>query len=262
MAEFQDLNPTDASNIGRFPEGMAPSAVNDGARALEGLIARWHFDTNFSVQATVSGSVIQMTANRTSLTLTGTTSNYMADLLMAFTMGSTANPDGCYVNINGIGKIALRDARGNSLSASVIAAGARALITKDGVNDYFRLLMPTTSPWTIGTWTPADASGAGLTLTVNRAVWRRIGDLVFIQTSVTYPATGNASQPKLSGLPFPVPSNGAVVVPNRGTGFNWVIGETAGGTSNVLAANADGSAQANANLSGSTVLFGGVYSLS
>jgi hypothetical protein len=40
MAEINDLSITDASNTARFPENMAPSAVNDGARALEGLVAR------------------------------------------------------------------------------------------------------------------------------------------------------------------------------------------------------------------------------
>lgn len=141
MAEIQDLSATAAGHA-RFPENQAPSSLNDGARATEGVILRWFQDTNYSVQATVSGSVIQMTANRTSLTLTGTTSNYMADLLMAFTMGSSANPDGCYVNINGIGKISLRDNAGNSLSSSVIPSGARALIVKDATNDYFRLVAP------------------------------------------------------------------------------------------------------------------------
>lgn len=142
MAEAHDFLTTDSSNIQRWPEAMAPSAVNNAGRADEGIIARWFFDTNFSVQATVSGSVIQMTANRSSLTLTGTTSNYVADLMMAFTMGSVANPDGCFVNINGIGKISLRDNAGASLSASVIPSGTRALIVKDATNDYFRLLSP------------------------------------------------------------------------------------------------------------------------
>ena len=39
-AEINDLSTTDGSNTGRFPENMNPSAVNDGARALEGMLAR------------------------------------------------------------------------------------------------------------------------------------------------------------------------------------------------------------------------------
>ena len=40
MAEITDLNITDASNTARFPENQTPGSVNDGARALEGMIAR------------------------------------------------------------------------------------------------------------------------------------------------------------------------------------------------------------------------------
>lgn len=142
MAEIHDLDPTDASNTGRFPENQAPSTVNDGARALEGLIARWESDQDYSVTATVSGSVIQMTANRTSLTLTGTTSNYFSGLHMAFTMGDNPITGPASINIGGIGPISLRDSQGSSLSSSILLSGMRVRITKDGTNDYFRLLEP------------------------------------------------------------------------------------------------------------------------
>ena len=145
MAEMHDFNPTDASNTARWPENMAPSAVNNAARADEGLIARWYFDNNYSVVSTLSGSVIQMTANRISLTLTGTTSNYIANMTMAFTSGSTLVPGPCSVNINGIGPISLRDNSGGSLSSSAIPSGTQCFIMKDGTNDYFRLLSPARS---------------------------------------------------------------------------------------------------------------------
>jgi hypothetical protein len=45
MAEITSLSTTDASNTARFPEGMAPSAVNDAARALEGMLGRAFKDT-------------------------------------------------------------------------------------------------------------------------------------------------------------------------------------------------------------------------
>lgn len=54
MAEINDLSTTDASNTARFPENQLPSTVNDGARALEGLIARSYRDTRGSL--TPSGS--------------------------------------------------------------------------------------------------------------------------------------------------------------------------------------------------------------
>lgn len=142
MAEEHDLNPTDASNTARFPENQAPSTVNNGARALEGLLARYFVDQSSSVVATLSGSVIQITASRNSLTLTGTTSNYRADLMQAFTMGDNPITGPASLNIDGIGAISLRDNEGSSLSSSTILAGQRCLAVKDGTNNYFRLLYP------------------------------------------------------------------------------------------------------------------------
>ena len=64
-AEINDLNTTDASNTARFPENMAPSAVNDGARALEGLIARWHNDINCSNASSGSSNAYVLAADQT-----------------------------------------------------------------------------------------------------------------------------------------------------------------------------------------------------
>ena len=143
MAEIHDLNVTDASNTARFPENMAPSAVNNSARALEGLVARYFFDNDTSVVATISASLITIVANRNSLTLTGTTSNYVANYMQAFTMGGNPNTGPVRVTVDGVGPISLRDNTGASLTSSVLLAGSRALMVKDGTNNYFRLIYPT-----------------------------------------------------------------------------------------------------------------------
>ena len=52
-----------------------------------------------------------------------------------------------------------------------------------------------------GTWTPTDASGAGLTLT-SYGNYTKIGRTVFWQAYVSYPATANASVAAIGGLPF------------------------------------------------------------
>lgn len=116
--------------------------MNNGARALEGLIARYFFDNDTSLLATLSGSVIQVTANRSSLTLTGTTSNYVANFLIAWTMGANPITGPASLNINAVGPISLRDNLGASLSSSIIVSGSRCLAVKDGTNDYFRLIYP------------------------------------------------------------------------------------------------------------------------
>ena len=145
MAEIHDLAVVDASNTARFPENQAPSTVNNGARALEGLLARYFFDNDTSVVATLSGSLITITANRDSLTLTLTTSNYVANFMQAFTMGSVANTGPVRVTIDAVGPIELRDNSGVSLTSSALLAGTRCLIVKDGTNNYFRLLYPITA---------------------------------------------------------------------------------------------------------------------
>jgi len=225
MAELHNLLPTDASNVDRFPEGMAPSSVNNAARALEGMIARWYFDTNYSVTATLSGTVVQMTANRASITLTGTTSNYVADLLMAFTVGATGPAGPCKININGIGPISLRDNNGVSLSSSAIPSGSKALIVKDGTNDYFRLLSHVPGlTYEEGTWTPADGSGAGLSFSGVTARYTKIGRTVFCEVGLTYPSTASGSNAVISGLPFA--NNGTTVsfVSSRGNAATSVFG--------------------------------------
>ena len=66
MAEINDLSVTDGSNTARFPENMVLNAVNDGARALEGIIARGLKDTVDGI-ITTGGSPTAYTAaaNRT-----------------------------------------------------------------------------------------------------------------------------------------------------------------------------------------------------
>jgi len=54
-----------------------------------------------------------------------------------------------------------------------------------------------------GTWTPTDASGAGLTLTVNGTqFYTKVGRTVTVSFNITYPATADASFAILGGLPF------------------------------------------------------------
>jgi len=59
-----------------------------------------------------------------------------------------------------------------------------------------------------GTWTPTDASGAGLSLTVNQAQYTKIGRLVFVYCFVLFPTNSNSSNILIGGLPF-VSASGA-----------------------------------------------------
>lgn len=60
-----------------------------------------------------------------------------------------------------------------------------------------------------GTWTPTDASGAGLSFTVNFATYTKVGRLVTCSCEMTWPSTSNTAGAKIGGLPFVVQINSA-----------------------------------------------------
>jgi hypothetical protein len=57
-----------------------------------------------------------------------------------------------------------------------------------------------------GIWTPTDASGQTLSLTVNYAVYTRVGNLVTLCAEIVWPSVTNAAQAKIGGLPFTLAS--------------------------------------------------------
>ena len=71
------------------------------------------------------------------------------------------------------------------------------VLTNSTLNDY-----------ETGTWTPTDASGAGLTLTNNYAHYTKVGNLVTVTAYITWPSTVNTAAPSVGGLPFSGVNNG------------------------------------------------------
>jgi hypothetical protein len=53
-----------------------------------------------------------------------------------------------------------------------------------------------------GAWTPTDASGASLSLTVNAASYTKIGRSCYISAYITYPTNSSIAAQQLGGLPF------------------------------------------------------------
>ena len=53
-----------------------------------------------------------------------------------------------------------------------------------------------------GTWTPADGSGAGLTFSTAVGTYTKVGNLVTVAYSVTYPSTVDTTDMAVGGLPF------------------------------------------------------------
>lgn len=117
-----------------------------------------------------------------------------------------------------------------------------------------------------GTWTPADASGAGLTFSAVSCAYTRIGNMVFIYGTLTYPVTGNSSNAAISGLPFVLanqnyaPTFGEMTVGGAfNTAFPILTKNSATMTINSFAG---GSLKTNALLSGAVIVFNFAYPIS
>ena len=53
-----------------------------------------------------------------------------------------------------------------------------------------------------GTWTPNDQSGQSLSFTGVTGTYTKIGRMVYLQGTLTYPSTANTTQTAWGGLPF------------------------------------------------------------
>jgi hypothetical protein len=109
-----------------------------------------------------------------------------------------------------------------------------------------------------GSWTPVDSSGASLIFTTVSATYNKIGNMVFASFQLTFPATANASQAVIGGLPVTIPNSGFAHIPSHcnmtAAGFTPVGTLGIGGTAIFMGNNANGgSSITNANLSGVTL---------
>lgn len=125
-AEIGSLDAVDASNTARFPENMSPGAVNDGARALEGIMARWAGDESCVIQTTGTSSVWSLSATRT-------LSSYYDGLKVCFD-AHTDNDGAVTLNVDAVGAAALVRAGGTPLVAGDIRSGEKVEAVYDGTN--------------------------------------------------------------------------------------------------------------------------------
>ena len=127
MSEINDLNVSAASNTGRFPELQLPSTVNNGARELEAIIARWHKDTNASVDAGGTGDAITVAANQT---LTA----YYDGLVIAFN-ATAANTTATTLNVDSVGAKKVFKHFNTELVANDIKSGQKVICIYDSDGD-------------------------------------------------------------------------------------------------------------------------------
>ena len=126
MAEVKDLNVTDASNTARFPENQAPSTVNNGARALEGMLARFYADTNGSISTSGSSSAYVLAASRTISTIAAGDS-FIFKANHASTGATT-------IAIDGLATKSVKKLHDQAIAANDIESGSICHIVYDGTN--------------------------------------------------------------------------------------------------------------------------------
>lgn len=106
-AEINDFDPVDANNTARWPEGMPFAAVNNAARADEGLLGRYHRDTNGSLTTTGSANAYVLSANQT---LTA----YYAGMRLTAKVNFT-NTGAATINVDGLGAKSISNVGVNGL---------------------------------------------------------------------------------------------------------------------------------------------------
>ena len=126
MADIQDLTIVDASNTARFPENQAPSTVNDGARALEGIVARWHKDTNGSKASTGSANAYIFAADQT-------LSAYYDGLTICFDANFT-NTGAATLNVDAVSADPIVWPDQTALVSEDIVSGAKITVIHDGTS--------------------------------------------------------------------------------------------------------------------------------
>lgn len=110
-------------------------------------------------------------------------------------------------------------------------------------------------------WTPADGSGAGLSLTITSAKYARILNMVFFSATVVYPSTASGSVGIISGLPvasnIQVACHCYILAGGSAGQVQGII--SASGTSVAIYQRTAGTGLTNASLSLCTVVITGSY---
>jgi hypothetical protein len=103
-----------------------------------------------------------------------------------------------------------------------------------------------------GTWTPNDASGAGLSLTLNGTFYyAKVGRIVTLTFNITYPVTASTANAVIGSLPFTsIAANQTSAI----LGSNIaIVGFKTGSTTALAFYNAANTPITNATLSGANV---------
>lgn len=137
-----------------------------------------------------------------------------------------------------------------------VSSGAAITVGQPAATDLSDYVGPTS-------WTPIDASGAGLAFTSVVARYVKIGKFVMVSAQLVYPTTANTNSALIGGLPYTIEASGSNLygcVPYISTlGTPVTIFPSAGTTTVFLVAPSNGGAYSNANMSTQQIRFTMTY---
>jgi len=145
---------------------------------------------------------------------------------------------------------------GNTLGANNFANS----INSAGVLSGAQPAMSNISDYGVNTWTPADISGGGLSLTNTRCTYTAIANLVFLYADITYPSTADTHTASIS-ITGPSAISGVAVAAIAAPGLSTDVVAYITSTNHLqFLSNASSSFLTNANMSGVHVQCRLVYS--
>jgi hypothetical protein len=207
-----------------------------------------------AVAATLCNTVAAANNNETQITFSPA-SNYSATGAIGVTIESIVSANSAlkfYTYNGGLAEAARIDSSGNYIPKNA-AKGINFTANTPLAGMTSQLL----NWYEEGSWTIADASGAGLVLTVTNATYTKIGRTVFIQFFITYPITASAVQAAVT-LPYTAFNYGQITG-RFGAAVTGVWQCQSGAATAILHSINGGAAITNASLSGQYMLISGVY---
>jgi hypothetical protein len=132
MAEVDDLAVLDANNTARFGQGQLVPTLNDGARALEGILARWFKDTNGSITSSGSETAYAILTNRT------IPSHAVGNIFVW--RAHIANNGACTLTVNALAAKPLRRSGGGALVTGDILVNQMISSIYNPAEDYYECL--------------------------------------------------------------------------------------------------------------------------
>ena len=129
MAEISDLAALAANNTARFGEGQIVPQINDGARELEAMLARWFKDNNGSIASSGSVNAYAILTNRT-------IPAHAAGLRFCW-RAVLANTGACTITINALAAKPLRRPGGDALQNGDIQANQIVDCVYNSAGDYY-----------------------------------------------------------------------------------------------------------------------------